>query len=129
MPTTRALISTCARSLRRRDIFTDVVFDSVDKLFLYLHPVDVGDKRIGANKDLSAGLTTINSRGVRIDGICGDKFITSFQVKSWRRRPLVFLENCAMRHPGILSLVFLKVFLIVLVSCQTMDVTIHIQDP
>jgi hypothetical protein len=55
MPTTRALISTCARSLkksRHHTIFANVVLKSVDKLLLSLHTIDNYKQNFGAHKDL-----------------------------------------------------------------------------
>jgi hypothetical protein len=46
--------------LRQPTTFANVVLESVDKLLLSLHTIDVCNQSFGANKDLGAGLTPVS---------------------------------------------------------------------
>ena len=62
----------------------DNVFERVDKLFVRLHSVDVGDERFCSDKELSTCNSRSGRRGIGIDRIRGDtqKIIYRSHVRS-----------------------------------------------
>jgi hypothetical protein len=81
----------------------NVVLKSFDKLLLSLHTIDVYNEGFSANKDLDAGLTPVNGRGVGIYCICCDAFMAMLHIESQKKRLVMLLENGTIRHPGELG--------------------------
>jgi hypothetical protein len=80
----------------------NVVLESVDKLLLSLHTIDVCNQGFSA-KDLGAGLTPVNVRSVGIDCIPCDAFIVTLHIESRKWRLVMLLENGTIRHPSLLG--------------------------
>ena len=58
-----------------------VILKGVDELLGRLDAINVSNQGITTNKDLSNLATMVNSRGVREDGVSGDGFMSSWEVK------------------------------------------------
>ena len=61
----------------------DIVFQSIDKLLSRPHRVDIRDQRLFTNKKLGLSNTTVHSRVVRVDYICGNCLMSSWDIESW----------------------------------------------
>ena len=57
--------------------FTDVIFKSVNELFIRFNTIDVRDQRRTSNEKLSSLNATINSRSIAEDGVSSNRFITT----------------------------------------------------
>jgi len=62
----------------------NIVFQSINKLLISLHSIDVCNQGLMTNKDLSTCRTIINGRGVSIYGISSHRLLMPMHIESWK---------------------------------------------
>ena len=95
--------------------FTDDVFESVDELLVGLHSVDIGERGLSSDKDLSASVSTVYRRCIGINCVGRYRFVTSMNIEGWEWRFLCFFKIVLI---GILAscVVFSNVLLMISVG-------------
>ena len=83
--------------------FADVVFQGIHKLFISLDAIYISDMRFASNKDDSSSRTIINSRGVGINNVTGNRLTTAMDVESRVGRLINILEKGTHGDASILS--------------------------
>ena len=81
----------------------DVVLQGVDELSISFDTIHIGDKRCASKEDLSRNGAVSNGRDIRVDGVCGDRFIMPCDVESRVRTLVVFGEEFANWGASVLS--------------------------
>ena len=62
-------------------VSADIALQCIDKLLTRPHWVGVRNQRLFPNKKLWHCYTTINSRGIRINSVCGNSFMSPGDIK------------------------------------------------
>jgi hypothetical protein len=70
-------LATVTNELQWGTMLDDVVFQSVDKLFVCLYAVDISDLSASANKDNRCSGTIMNGWDIRVDNITGNILLTA----------------------------------------------------
>jgi hypothetical protein len=81
----------------------NLVSEDTRKLSRRLHAMNVGDEGFCPNEKSRIFLPTIDSRNIRLDGVCSDRFITSSYIDRRIGRLKTFAKDGIERHPCILG--------------------------
>ena len=73
-------LGTVTNHLGHSTTVADIIFQGIDKLLLGLEWVHISDMGFEANKQLSLGGATANSRSVRVDSVGGNRFSPSEDI-------------------------------------------------
>ena len=76
-------LCTVTDQLVHDSLFTDVIFESVDKLLVCLHPIDISYQGLCTNKELGGSSTRVNSGSIRENRISSDWFVMMMNINPY----------------------------------------------